>query len=316
MRGKLKWLWRETYVQLQRTVTEFTEDQCTVMAAALAYYAIFSLAPLMVIAISLAGWIFDPSDVQGEVRRQIKTVAGSEAADEINTLITRASARENGWLAGAAGGVALLLGASGVFLQIQTALNRAWDVTVDPERSGIKAFITQRLLSFSMVLVITFLLLTSLTVSAALSAFGEFIADLTPPGVGQTLIFALHSLFSFGVIVLLFAAMFKFLPDAEVPWKSVWFGATVTALLFVIGKVALSIGLSQSNLATTFGQAGSLAFILTWIYYSSMIFLLGAEFSQVWARRRGWDMRPVEGAVKVTNKPTDIEYERPEEAAD
>ena len=306
-----KWLLKETYLQLYRTVQEFNDDQCSLMAAALAYYAVFSLAPLIVIAISLVGWVFDPSDVRGEVKRQIQVVAGNAAAEEIHTLVARASERENGWLSGLLGGGALLLGASGVFLQIQTALNRAWDVMPDPERSGIRAFITQRLLSFSMILVITFLLLTSLSISAVLSAFGEYLSQLTPPGAGKALMIALHSVVSFGVIMALFAAMFKFLPDAHIEWRAVWFGAFTTAVLFVAGKFVLGLCLSQSNLATSFGQAGSLAFILTWIYYSSMIFLFGAEFSQVWSRRRGWSSTPVNGAVQVTSKPVDVDYEHP-----
>ena len=195
-----------------------------------------------------------------------------------------------------------MLGASGAFGQLQAALNRAWEVAPDPEQGGLKAFLLKRVFSFGMILSVAFLLLVSLVLSAALSAFGGALAGMLPEGVSATLLQVLNQVVSFAVIAGLFAAIFKVLPDATVAWRDVWVGAAVTAVLFVVGKFVIGYYLGRSNPGEAFGAAGSLAVMFVWIYYSSMILLLGAEFTQAWAEARGSGIAPERGAVRVVQE--------------
>jgi membrane protein len=194
---------------------------------------------------------------------------------------------------------ALLFGATGAFGQLQSAINRAWEVMPDPDKGGLKAVLLKRVFSFGMILSIAFLLLVSLVLSALLSAFGTALNQYLPSGLSGPLVQVINQLISLLVITLLFAAIFKVLPDARVAWRDVWVGAAFTAVLFVIGKYLIGLYLGHSNPGEAFGAAGSLAVMFIWVYYSSMILLFGAEFTQVWAKRHGSGIAPDRGAVRV-----------------
>jgi membrane protein len=196
----------------------------------------------------------------------------------------------------------LLFGATGMMAQLQSSLNYVWGVEPDPQQGGIKNFLLKRVFSMAMILVVAALLLASLLLSTVLHAFGEHIAAWLPSGSSQTLLNVLNFIVSFLVITVLFAAMFKVLPDVKIAWCDVWVGAVVTALLFVIGKTVISIYLGSENLQATYGSAGSLVLLLIWVYYSSMILLFGAEFARVWATRSGQEVQPSRGAIRVERK--------------
>lgn len=289
---------KKTFAIAKDTVSEFIDDRCARMAAALAYYTIFSLPPLLVIVIKICGVVWDPSDVQGEIAAQMKSVVGAEGADAIRNMIASAGQSGRGVVATTVGVVALVFGASGVVVQLQDALNAAWQVAPDPDRGGLINFITKRLLSFAMILVVAFLLLSSLVLSAMLAAVGERIGRFAPEGVSHYALMAGHAAVSFLVITMLFAAMFKFLPDAKIAWKDVAAGAVFTAVLFVLGKYALGLYLGNMDMSK-FGQAASLMLVLVWIYYTSVIMFLGAQFTQVWVRHRGKQIVPTKHAVRV-----------------
>jgi membrane protein len=286
---------------LKSSVREFMDDDCTTMAAALSYYTVFSLPPLLVLILLLVGAVMDPQDVQGSLESNLQSLMGPQAGQTIRTIIEHAQLPGSGGLIATVIGVgALILGAAGVFGQLQAALNRTWGVKPDPSQGGVKTFVVKRVFTFGMILALAFLLLVSLILSAVLAAFGGTLERWLPAGFSTTLLQAVNFAISFGVIALLFGAMFRVLPDAKVRWRDVWVGATVTAFLFVVGKTLIGIYLGHSNPGQAFGAAGSLALLLVWIYYSSMILLFGAEFTQVWAEQRGSGVTPERGAVRAT----------------
>ncbi|MEW5926869.1 MAG: YihY/virulence factor BrkB family protein [Gemmatimonadota bacterium] len=290
---------------LKQTVKDFSDDECTTMAAALSYYTVFSLPPLLLLIIMIAGAVMDPQDVREALHGQLGALLGQSGGDEIRTIMEKAQETRTpdaGRPVAAVLGVAtLVLGATGVFGQLQAALNKAWEVKPDPEQGGIRNFLVKRIFSFGMVLAIAFLLLVSLALTAMISAVGGMLGRMMP-GVGEVLLHVLNFAVSFGVITLLFAAMFKIVPDAEVAWKDVWVGAVVTAVLFMVGKYAIGFYLGRSNPGEVYGAAGSLAVLLVWIYYASMIVFFGAEFTQTWAERRGEGVVPEKGAVRVVQE--------------
>lgn len=290
---------------LKQTFKDFADDECTTMAAALSYYTVFALPPLLLLIVMIVGAVMDPQDVREALQGQLGGLVGQAGGDEIRTIMEKAQetkAPDTGRPVAAVLGVAtLVLGATGVFAQLQAALNKAWEVKPDPEQGGIKNFLLKRIFSFGMVLAIAFLLLVSLALTAAVSALGGMLGRMMP-GVGEALLHVLNFVVSFGVITLLFAAMFKIVPDAEVAWKDVWVGALVTGVLFMIGKYAIGFYLGRSNPGEVFGAAGSLAVLLVWIYYASMIVFFGAEFTQTWAERRGQGVVPEKGAVRVVQE--------------
>jgi membrane protein len=285
---------------LKQTFKGFNEDDCPTMAAALSYYTVFSLPPLLVLLLTLLGAVLDPQDIQGTIEAQMRDAMGTGGADQVRTILANADRPGAGGLVPAIlSVVALLLGATGVFGQLQAALNKAWGVAPDPDKGGIKTMLVKRVFGIGMVLGLAFILLVSLVVSAMLSAFGEELGRFLPSGLSAPVLEAINFVASLAVIALLFGAIFKVLPDAEIAWRDVAVGAVVTALLFVAGKFALGLYLGRSNPGEAFGAAGALALMLVWIYYSSMIVLLGAEFTQVWAERRGSGIVPEKGAVRV-----------------
>jgi membrane protein len=290
---------------LKQAIKDFFNDECTTMAAALSYYTVFALPPLLLLVVMIVGAVMDPQDVREALHGQLGSLLGQAGGDEIRTILEKAQETKTpdaGRPVAAILGVAtLLLGATGVFGQLQGALNKVWEVKPDPAQGGIKNFLVKRIFSFGMVIAIAFLLLVSLALTAAISAVGDVMGRMVP-GVGEVLLHVLNFAVSFGVITLLFAAMFKIVPDAEVAWRDVWVGALVTGLLFMVGKFAIGFYLGRSNPGEVFGAAGSLAILLVWIYYASMIVFFGAEFTQSWADRRGEGVVPEKGAVRVVQE--------------
>lgn len=284
---------------VKHTFREFTNDGCPQMAAALAYYTVFALPPLLILLILLLGQVVDPQQVRDTIQQQLRGTVGSQGAAQVQTMVENAQRPGSGGpLAVALGVAGLLFGATGAFAQLQKALNRAWGVEPDPDRSGIAVMLLKRLLSLGMVLVIAFLLLVSLIASAAVSAAGQAIGGMLPGGLSSGLLRALQTGVSLAVVTLLFAAIFKVLPDGRVAWRDVWAGAAATAGLFVLGQLLMSFYLGHSDPGSAYGAAGSLAVLLVWVYYSALILLLGAEFTQTLTRSRGRRVRPAHGAVR------------------
>lgn len=269
---------------IRETVDEWVDDKALQLSAALAYYSVFSIAPLLVIAISVAGLVFGPDAVRGHLDDELKGYIGAKAAEGVQTMVQSVAKPSEGWIATATGFVTLMLGASGVFGQLKDSLNTIWDVRA-PSKGGIMIFLRARLLSFGMVLVIGFLLLTSLLLTTALTGLSGYLARYidVPVFVWGAAGFLLSML----VVTLLFALIFKVLPDTRIAWRDVWMGALVTSLLFEIGKFALSLYLGRETTASGYGAAGAVVLLLLWVYYTSCILLLGAEFTQVYARRNG-----------------------------
>ena len=269
---------------IKESVSQWSEDYAPSMGAALAYYTIFSIAPLLVIAIAVAGFFFGQDAASGEIFAQLRGLLGDEGAAAIQGLVKSASEPGKGTFAAIAGVVTLLLGATTVFGELQSDLDRIWDAP-KPEKSGIWGMLRGRLLSFGMILGIGFLLLVSLIFSAALSALSHFWdAWFTEwEFVLQTINFVV----SFAMITGLFAMIYKLLPRCDIGWKDVWVGAIVTSALFSVGKLLIGLYLGKSSVASGFGAAGSLVIVLLWVYYSAQIFLLGAEFTKTYAYRHG-----------------------------
>ncbi len=282
---------------MKETGANWLEDNCLRLSAALSYYSIFSIAPLLVIAISIAGMVLGEKATQGQLGDQLSSYLGSQAAAAIQSMVQSASKPAQSKVAAIVGVVTLLFGASGVFGQLKDALNTIWEVKLK-SGAGVWGFIRERFLSFGMVLVIGFLLLVSLMLSTALAALNGYLGHLLklPGFVWSSLAFAL----SFAVVTALFATIFKVLPDATVQWRNVWVGAVTTALLFEVGKLGLSWYLGRESTASAYGAAGSAVLVLLWVYYTSLILFFGAEFTRVYARDTGTSIRPAANAVAVT----------------
>jgi membrane protein len=284
---------------LKTTFSEWMEDKAPRLAAALAYFTVFSLAPLLVIAISIAAIFFGEEAARGQIVGQIQGLVGEEGAAAIEAMIANANQVEGGVVATIVGVVTLLIGASGVFGQLQDALNTIWEVAPKPGRN-IAHFLRSRFLSFGMVLVMGFLLLVSLLLSATLAGIGTYMAGLLP-GFAP-LWEAVNFLVSFAIITLLFALIYKVLPDVKITWGDVWIGAAFTALLFSIGRTLIGIYLGSAAVGSAYGAAGSFVVILVWVFYSAQILLFGAEFTQVYAHRYGSQIRPASIAVPLTDE--------------
>lgn len=281
---------------LKDTVGEFNRDGAPRLGAALAYYATFSLAPLLIIAIAISGLVFGRQAATGQIVGQIQGLVGPTTARAIQAMIEKSSQPATSIIASLIGLVALLFGASGVFGELRQSLNEIWDIEPKPDR-GLWAAVKDKFFSFSMVLGTGFLLLISLVISAALAAVSTAVLGLMPgwQAVAQIINFVI----SFAVITVLFALIFKYVPDAKIAWADVWLGAAVTALLFTIGKALIGFYIGYSSLSSTYGAAASLAVILLWVYYSAQILFFGAEFTQVYANTFGSRIRS-ESTGKLT----------------
>jgi len=274
---------------IKETFSEWSKDKASRLAAALSYYTLFSIAPLLVIAVAVAGFVFGRTAASGQLIAEARDLLGPQGAQAIQTLMENAGRTGAGVVATVVGVGTLLLGASGAFAQLQDALDTIWEVKPKAGR-GWKGILRDRFLSFSLVLAIGFLLLVSLVVSAALAALGKFLAGALP--FSSALMQGVNFAISFAATTFLFALIFKVLPDARIRWRDVWIGAAITALLFSVGRYLIGLYLGRSSVSSAYGAAGSLVALLVWVYYSAQILLLGAEFTQVYATRFGRGLAP------------------------
>jgi membrane protein len=284
---------------LKTTVVEWVDDNAARVAASLAFYTLLSMAPLVILSITLLGTLLGEESARGRVVDEVTNVVGPQAAGALTAVVDSAHQSQAGFLSSIIGIIVLLVGASGVFGELQYALDTIWGVKAKPGR-GIVGIIKDRLFSFSMVIGVAFVLLVSLVISTVLSGMGRVIADALPGGAA--LWQAANVCVSLGVITLLFAIIFKVVPDVEVRWRDVLVGAFVTASLFSAGKYCLGLYLGTSTVASSYGAAGSVVALVIWVYYSSQLVFLGAEFTQVFARRYGVQIRPSKNAVFVDEK--------------
>jgi membrane protein len=273
----------------------WNEDRPFELAAALAYYTIFSMAPILVIAISVAGFVFGREAAQEQVIRTLSDFVGQDGGLAIQTMINNATKQQtsDSIFAMLIGVALLLFGAGGVIGQLQSSLNMIWGIEPKPDR-GWLGFVKARFISYAMILGVGFLLLVSLIVSAMLTAFDNFL-ESTLPGAGIVLQI-IHFIVSLGLIAFMFAAIYRFVPDARISWKDVAVGALMTAVLFNVGKFLIGLYLGRSSVSSVYGAAGSLVTLLLWVYYSSLIFFFGAELTQVYATRFGSGMTPADNA--------------------
>jgi membrane protein len=281
---------------LRRALAGWWNDNVPHLGAALSYYTLFSLAPIIIVAIAIAGLAFGTEAVRGGIVEQIDGLVGHDGALAVQAMLQGAAKPSSSVLATIIGVITFFLGATGAFLELQTALNTIWRVKPKSSGSWFRVLLMQRLISFGLVVGVGFLLLTSLLVSAALAALHRYMGDIYP-GVA-VLWEALNVIVSLGVITLLFAMIYKVLPDVELAWSDVWVGGLVTAGLFTIGKSLIGLYLGTSGFSSSYGAAGSVIVLLVWVYYSSQIVLLGAEFTREYVTKFGRRPPASEFAVK------------------
>jgi len=293
MKKKLKDLW----VVTKKTAIAWKEADPFRQSAVIAYYAIFSIPALLVIVIACAGLAFGEEAVQGQISSQISSAMGEDTAKQMEEVIAKASDHKASVFAAIVSIVTLILGATGVFTQLQVSLNQIWEVRITAKKMWLKS-LKDRLFSFGLILSIGFLLLVSLLLTTMLSAFGDWIKAHLPDFM-LYVFFLINFLVSFGVITVLFALMFKILPDAIIRWKDVWIGAGVTAILFIIGKFLLGIYFGKAEPGSTYGAAGSIVLLMLWVSYSCMIVFFGAEFTKQYSVFKGDEIKPKNGAELI-----------------
>ncbi len=297
---------REAWETIKETGRDWSNDNASRLAAALAYYALLSLAPVLMIAVAVAGFFFGTDEARGKVATELGGIVGGDAAESIHAVaVASAESRSKGVVGTIAGIVALFFGASGVFYELQSSLNTVWEVKPKPGR-GLWGEVRSRFFSFTMVLSVAFLLLVSLVLSSLLSAAGTFFSGLLPGG--ETLWQVVNFFISGTIVAGLFAVIFKYIPDATISWRDVWLGGVVTAVLFTIGKFALGLYFGKAAVGSAYGAAGSIIALVVWVYYAAQIFLLGAEFTQVRARRSGRRIEPSDAAVAMSQGGTSEAY--------
>lgn len=292
-------LLRQLFDLLKTTFQEWNEDKVPRLAAALAYYTAFSIAPLLIVVIAVIGLALGQDAARTQIINQIRGELGQDAAQVIQTMIESTSDKDTGIIATLVGIVAVVLGAAGFFGQLQDALNTIWEVTPKPG-GGILNMVKERFFSFTMVLGIAFLLLVSLLISSLVTNISTLVGGMLPGT--EFLAQAINFLVSFLIITFLFALIYKVLPDVTIDWRDVWVGAAMTALLFNIGKLLLGLYVGNTEFSSTYGAAGSIVVLLVWVYYTAQILMFGAEFTQVYARRYGSRILPSENAVAVTKE--------------
>lgn len=282
---------------IKGTIAAFSEDNCIKLSASLSYYTIFSIGPLLIIVISLSSLFYGRDAIQGNLYAQINGLVGSEAALQIQEIIKNSENSGNGVIGTIIGVVILLLSATGIFTEIQDSINYIWSIRAKPKRGFVK-YLVNRFLSFSLIISLGFLLLVSLVASALMDILSDrltrFFADTT-----VVIFYVVNMVLIFAIISLLFAIIFKVLPDGKIKWKDTFFGATFTAVLFLLGKAGIGYYLGQSDLGATYGAAASVIVILTWVYYTSIILYFGAEFTKVYALEYGSGIVPNETAVFI-----------------
>jgi membrane protein len=291
-------------VILRRSVAGWWNDNVPRLGASLAYYTLFALAPILVVAIAIGGLVFGPEAIRGEIVGQIQGLIGREGAEAVQAMLEGASRPGSSIAATVAGIITFFLGATGAFLELQTALNAIWHVEPKSDGSYWRVLVMQRVISFGLVVALGFLLLTSLLVSAALAAIHRYMGNAFPGVI--VLWEALNVIVSLTVITLLFALIYKVLPDVKLSWRDVWIGALVTAGLFSIGRLVIGLYLGTASIASTYGAAGSVVVILIWVYYSAQIILLGAEFTRAYVDEFGGRPPTEEYAEKKRVKPGQV----------
>jgi membrane protein len=277
---------RDYWSILKEAVVAWNDDYAPSMGAALAYYTAFSLSPLLIIVIALAGLAFGQDAARGQIVSELAGLIGTQGAKAVQELLANANKPSSSVLTSIIGIVTLIIGATSVFAELQLALDRIWRAPALRQTSGVVSLIRSRLLSFGMVAAMGFLLLVSLLIGAGLSALNQWSVAVIGKG-GADILQALNVVVSFGITTMLFAAVYRILPRVKIHWSDVWTGAIVTAVLFSLGKYLIGVYIGRAGVSSAFGAAGSLVIILVWVYYSAQIFLLGAEFTWVFAHRHG-----------------------------
>lgn len=293
---------------LKETVALWFGKNAFQLAGAIAFFTLFSLAPLMIILVTVAGIVLGEETARGELTAQIETVLGTQAAETVRRAIERSLLEESGLVPTILGAAALLFGATTVFAQVQAALNHLWDVMSQPSRSGLRDFIRTRLISLGLVLILGFLLLVSFILTLVVAALVRYASEWIP--VPSMLAWTADLAISLTVVTLLFALIFKVLPDVHLGWADMWRGAFLSAALFAVGQYGISFYLTQTAPESAYGTAGSLVILLMWVYYSSLILLFGAAFTRISVRERGGVIEPRSIAVRVRRE---IVGERPGE---
>lgn len=281
----------------KKTLSEFSNDNGMKLSASLSYYTVFSIAPLLIIAISLAGIFFGADAVQGKVYMQLRHLISDEAALQIQDIIKNMQKTNQGFVGTVFGFIFLFVGASSVFLEIQDSMNFIWSIKAKPKKDWLR-FLTNRLLSFSLILGMGFVLMVSLFINAIVDIVSERLQRILSSSVFY-LTYTINILLVVGITTLLFAIIFKVLPDGIMRWKDAFVGAFVTSILFILGRVAIGFYLGQSKVGLTYGAASAVVIILLWVYYASVILYLGAEFTKVYAYTKGNGIRPNETAVYI-----------------
>ncbi len=308
---------KDSWRLLKETFNSWNDDDPFDLSASVAYYAIFSLPALLIIIITIAGAVLGREAVQGKISEEIGRMIGKNAGEDIQTMISNAYKSSNSVISTIIGVATLLLGSTGVFLQLQKSLNKIWQVKTDPSKSGIKKLVLDRATSLGIIVAIGFMLLISLVVTTTLSALSAWISAKLPDAF-LYLFYIVNFLITFSITSFLFAIIYKVLPDVKIPWKNVWIGALVTGLLFEIGRFSLGLYFGKSDPGSTYGAAGSVILILLWVNYSCLILFFGAEFTKVYAINTGHPIIPSETAVKVEtqekvvpdNKKLEVEKQR------
>jgi membrane protein len=288
------------------TLFKFFGDDCPGMAAGLTFYIFFSLPALLALLLTLVGMVADPAEVQRAITTQVGRLIGRAGAEQVQVIIQNARQTvADQSLAAVLSVLAVIFGATTAFAQLQGALNKVWQVKPDPKRSQLRDFLAKRVFSFGVVLAVAFLLLVSLTLTTAIAAAGSLATARL--GAPAAVLEGVNWVVSLVVIAALFAAMYRLLPDARIGWREVRLGAIATALLFVLGKSAIGFYLGRTDPGSAYGAAGSLAIVLIWVYYSSMIVLFGAELTRQWSDRYGPGVRPEPGAVEVVKQEVEVQ---------
>jgi len=289
---------------LRAVLYKFSADRCSRLAASLAYYTIFSLAPLLVVCMWIGSWFFESTQVRGQLATELTRFLGEQAASQVQQMIQHASAPDKQAMIGRVASLGMLaFGASGLMLELQSALNQIWRVTPQPRGSAVKRLILKRVLSFTMLIGIALLLIASMVLNMWLKMFFQVAQSYLASDLMQLLVLVANSLLSFVMTLGLILLIFKYLPDAQIAWRHVLLGALLTTALLTVGRWGVGAYLGAKNFASLYGAAGSLVLVLAWIYYSTILLLLGGEFTFAWAHRKGEEVPPEPGAVRTETVP-------------
>ena len=288
---------------IKETFKGFSQDKVTKLSGSLAYFTVFSMGPLLVVIIFLCGLFFEKEAIEGKIYTVLKDFVGQDTAIQLQEIIKKATLTPGNTIAAIIGTITLIIGATGVFGEIQDSINKIWGLKPKPKKGWLK-MLQNRVLSFSVIISLGFLLLVSLAITAIVESIsGRLQAKF--PDTTVTVFYIVNLVITLGISMLIFAVIFKVLPDAKIKWKDVMTGAFVTAILFLVGKFGISFYISQTKVGSTYGAAGSLVILLVWIYYSSMILYIGAEFTKAYALQYGEPIHPNEYAV--TTKEVEVE---------